>query len=275
MNNILCPIDFSSISLNALEFAMNIGKKHHSTITLLNVFTPKDFNEILETDTVQDKYDELLQLAEDKLQAISEELKKKKGLSECVYKLKSCKFIDGLKQCVDEEKTDLIVVGTKGHTNTKAKYVGSNASKIIEYIRKPVLCVPEGHHYHGIKRIVYATDYQEEDKVAIQWLIAMADVLKAHVEILHVSHHDNQIDKVVYNEYKEEMKNFIQYENISFDRLVFRNVSEGIDNYMKSSSGDLLVLLDKKKSFLQSIIGQGLIKNIHHFSEYPLLVIKL
>ena len=278
MKRLLCPIDFSEVSLNALEFAVVIGEKENSNLTLLNIFTPKDFNTILGSDHVKKEYDNLLKIAETKLQAISNEIWKisnKKGLKSCDYKLMPGKIVDVLSDLADEEKSDLIVIGTTGHSAYERKYLGGKAERIIQHTHCSVLCVPENHGFHGIKKIVYATDYQEEDKLAIQQLIDLAKVLKAEVEILHVSHHDDTIDKAIYEEFKGELMSFVNYDKISFNRVVFKHVAVGLNEYMNEKNADLLVLLNKKLNFLESLFHRSLTQHLDKFTDYPLMILKL
>ncbi len=278
MKRLLCPIDFSEVSLNALEFAVVIGEKENSNLTLLNIFSPKDFNTILGSDHVNDEYDDLLNIAETKLQAISNEIwkiSKKKGLLACDYKLKPGKIVDVLSELADEDKSELIIIGTTGHSAYERKYIGGKAEKIIQHTHCSVLCVPENINFHGIKRIVYATDYQEEDKLAIQQLIDLAKVLKAEVEILHISHHDDTIDKAMYEEFKRELMSFVNYKKISFNRMVFKHVAEGLNEYMKEKNADLLVLLNKKLNFLESLFHLSLTHHLDKFTDYPLMILKL
>ena len=278
MKRLLCPIDFSEVSLNALEFAVVIGEKENSNLTLLNIFSPKDFNSVLGSDHVNDQYDDLLNIAEKKLQAISNEIwkiSKKKGLLACDYKLKPGKIVDVLSELADEDKSELIIIGTTGHSAYERKYIGGKAEKIIQHTHCSVLCVPENINFHGIKRIVYATDYQEEDKLAIQQLIDLAKVLKAEVEILHISHHDDTIDKAMYEEFKRELMSFVNYNKISFNRMVFKHVAEGLNEYMKEKNADLLVLLNKKLNFLESLFHLSLTHHLDKFTDYPLMILKL
>ena len=173
MKKLLCPIDFSEVSLNALEFAVAIAEKEQSEITLLNIFTRSDFNKILDTKHLKEDYDKLLEIARAKLEAIAKEIYKesaKKGLASCNYEIKSGKIIDIVCSMADEEKYDLIVMGTTGHSAYERKYLGGKAESIIKHTHCSVLCVPEDASFHGIGKIIYATDYQEEDKLAIQQL---------------------------------------------------------------------------------------------------------
>ncbi len=277
MKKLLCPIDFSEVSLNALEFAVAIGEKEHSEITLLNIFSPADFDKILEREHVKEEYERLMEIAESKLKAISEEimLLSKKNLAKCNYLLRSGKIVDVITELSEEVKYDLIVIGTTGHSSYERKYLGGKAQKIIDHTKSSVMCVPENQTYHGIKHIIYATDYQEEDKLAIQQIAAMASDIKAKVTVLHVSHHDDTIDKAMYEEFKDELRNFVSGQKIDFDRVVFRHIATGIDEYLKNEKADLLVLLNKKKNFLKSLFHTSLIYNLDKFTEYPLMILKL
>ena len=278
MKKLLCPIDFSEVSLNALEFAAAIGEKEHSNMTLLNIFSPSDYNKIVDAPHIKDEYDKLLDASETKLKAISKELlkiSKKKGLLTCDYKLKAGKIVDVLADLADEEKYDLIIMGTTGYSAYDRKYLGGKAEKIIQHTHCSVLCIPENHNFHGIKKIVYATDYQEEDKLAIQQLAAFATVLDAHVEVLHVSHHDDTIDKAMYEEFKGELMSFVHSDKISFNRVIFKHVAQGLDEYMKEVNADLLVLLNKKLKFLDSLFHRSLTQHLDKFTDYPLMILKL
>jgi len=278
MRKILCPIDFSEVSLNALEFAVAIAEKENSSITLLNIFSPEDFNKILEKDHVKEEYEKLQEIAESKLKAISEEimLMSKKKPPFCKHILKSGEIVDVLKDLADEDKYDLIVMGTTGHSAYERKYLGGKAEQIIHATQCSVMCVPQDHTFHGIEHIVYATDYQEEDKLAIQQISQLSTVLNARVTVLHVSHHNDAIDKAIYEQFKEEMGHFVADNvNIAFKRVIFHHVSEGIDEYMKQMKADLLVLLNKKQNFLKILFHTSLIDHLDKFTEYPLMIIKL
>jgi len=278
MKKLLCPIDFSEVSLNALEFAVAIGEKENSAMMLLNIFTRSDFNKILKSENLNEEYEELLEIAESKLAAISTEIlkeSKKNGLHSCEYVLKSGKIVDVLGGLAEKEKYDLIVMGTTGHSAYEKKYLGGKAEKIIEHTHCSVLCIPENSNFHGISNIVYATDYQEEDKLAIQQLISFADVIDAKLEVLHVSHHDDVIDKAIFEEFKAELVRFVKNKDVLFNRVVFKQVAQGLNDYMKDEKADLLVLLNKKRNFLKSLFHKSLTQHLNKFTDYPLMILKL
>lgn len=278
MKKLLCPIDFSEVSLNALEFAVAIGEKEQSEITLLNIITRSDFNKILKTDNIDEEYEKLKEISESKLVAISKEILKEskaKGLSSCTYQLESGKIVDLLAKKADGEKYDLIIMGTTGHSAYERKYIGGKAESIIKHTHCSVLCIPENHSFHGINKIIYATDYQEEDKIAIQQLVDFTCVLNAELEILHVSHHDDAIDKAIFEDFKDELLHFVHNGDVSFNRVIFKHIADGLNEYVKDVNADMLVMLNKKLNFLESLFHRSLTQNLDKFTDYPLLVLKL
>lgn len=278
MKNILCPIDFSEASVHALEFAADIGAHEHGRLTLLNIFTPGDFNTILHSDHIGQDYDKQLEVAEQKLDAIAKEimhLSGKKGLHECTHQIRSGEIVAKVSEVAKEEGCDLIVIGTTGTSAFKKKYIGDNAASIIKHSHCSVMCVPESHNFHGINRIVYASDYQEEDKLAIQQMVRLATLMDADLKIVHISHHDHSIDKAMYDSFVSELSGFIHYDRTTFDRLVFDHVTEGLDMYAKEIEADLLILLDKKLTKIEQLLHRSLTHHIDKFTDYPLLVIKL
>ncbi len=277
MKNILCPVDFSEVSLNAIEFATRLAIAHHCNLILLNVFTENDFNQILETEHINKEYNEKLELAVSKLKLIAKkinETEKKSGLLKCDYLLKSGKLSDSILEVVEENKIDLIVMGSTGITSLEEKYIGSQTLDLIENAPCSVFVVPEGISFAKIKKIVYATDYQEEDKIAIQQVISLATVLKAFVEVLHVSHAETEINKALYQEFVDEIKTFTHYDKLSFHRQVFSKTTTGLKEFMHEEQADLLVLLSKKRNFFENIFHHSITKDLYEFSDFPFMVVK-
>lgn len=277
MNKILCPIDFSEVSLNAIEFAAKLADAHHARLVLLNVFTEEDFNQILDTDTINKDYNEKLNLAEKKLKSLSEEInssEKKNGLMGCTYIFRTGKLTEKVFEVAREEKADLIVVGTTGLTGLTEKYVGSKTLRIIEDAPCSVLVVPQDQAFHKIKRIVYATDYQEEDKIAIQQAINLATVLDASLNVLHISHSESDINNAIYNDFVEEIKSFANYKKLRVHREVFSSTTQGIKEYVHRENVDLLALLSKKRNFFENLFHHSVTKDLYAFSDFPFMVIK-
>lgn len=272
MNKILCPVDFSDASVNALEFAAAIAKEYHSKITLVNVFTEADFNRIVGEEGVGRSFKELLALASIKLEALAEAISTASSIS-CDYRIELGELTDQLKKLVESERYDHIVMGTTGVSKASGIYFGSKTEEVISEINVPTLCIPESARYNGFKKIVYASDYAEEDKVAIQNVISFATFFDARISVLHINQERNDL---LYKVFVDDLKSFIQYSRISFVNKEFKGpVGQGIEEYMNEEKADLLVVYKQHRNFVSSIFHKSLTKTLAFSTDKPLLVLKL
>ena len=276
MNKILCPVDFSETSLNAIEFAAEIGRKFRSTITLVHVFTEADFNKIVGEEHIGRSFKELLNMADAKMKQLADEINeeyKPKGISHCDYHVGLGDLVDRLLSFVEEEHYDLIVMGTTGISRIRGVFFGSNTEDVIEKARVPILCVPKNASFQGFNKIVYASDFMKEDRMAIQEVISFATVFDARISVLHINLDDTD-DK--YKEFIEDLKSFIQYKKINFVNKNFKeNIGLGIEEFMQEENSDLLVVFKKQRSFVGSIFHKSLTKTLSYSTDKPFFVLKL
>lgn len=275
MNKILCPIDFSDVSLNALEFAVAIGKKFHSRITLLHVFTEKDFNKAMGAEVKGKSFKEMMGIAKGKMEAICRTINNEAqpdGIKVCDYYLELGELIDKVKEVATEEKYDLIVTGTTGVSRTDGIFFGSNTEDMLEDIRKPILCIPENATFKGFNRMVYGSDFLEEDRMAIQDVISLATMFDARIDVVHINLGESDRE---YKQFTEELKSFITYNKITFLNRRFDNIGDGLNTYMKESGADLLVAFKRKRNIVESIFGKSFTRILSYSTDKPLLVLKL
>ena len=275
MNKILCPVDFSEASINALEFAAAIAKKHQSKLTLVYVFTESDFNKIVGEEAYGKSFKELLALASTTLSSLTETIAKSLSSTSahCDYRVELGELSDQLKSMVNNEHYDYILMGTTGVSRTNGIYFGSQTEEVIEKINVPVMCIPEGASYTGFTNLVYASDYAEEDKLAIQDVISFATFFDSRISVLHINQNDSD---VAYLQFIEELKSFIQYSKISFVHKEFKGAVElGIEEYMSAEKADLLVLFKPHRNFVAGIFHKSLTKTLAYSIDKPLLVLKL
>lgn len=276
MNKILCPVDFSEASLNAIEFAVEIGKKFRSTVSLVHIFTEKDFNKIVGEASIGRPFKELLGMANAKIKKLADQINedyKSQGLANCDYHVELGDLTDQLLSIASEGQHDLIVMGTTGISRVRGVFFGSNTEDIIEKAKMPVLCVPESASFQGFTKIVYASDFMKEDKMAIQEVISFATLFDARISVLHVNLGD---DDDTYTTFIDELKSFIQYKKINFVNKRFKDdIGLGIEEFMQEENSDLLIVFKKHRSFLGSMFHKSLTKTLSYSTDKPFLVLKL
>lgn len=282
MKKILCPVDFSANSLNAIEFAARIGVLHHSELTLIHVFTEKEFGEALSSGLLADRYkqtdiDNLVGSAEELLSDLTQEvnrLSQKKGLINCDYHFSYGPLEKHITHFAEEHGYTLIVMGTAGVKDIFEELAGSHTVKTLERAHCPVLCVPEKVKYKRFSHVVYATDYQDEDDDILRQLISFVQPFDASISVLHIYHRDNEMEDAMYKEYVEQVRVNVSYEKLQFTRMKFEDPAHGIDRFAIDQDADLVALYYKRRNILEQIFIEGTTKSLAYFATYPIIFFK-
>ncbi len=141
LNRILVPIDFSGYSRKALQYAIPFARQFNASIDLIYVVEP----------TV---YPADFSFGQVGFPAIEDELRKRgaEELDELVRKeigrsvparkaIRTGKAFYEIIQYAREEKMDLIMIATHGHTGIEHALFGSTAEKVVRKAPCPVLVV--------------------------------------------------------------------------------------------------------------------------------------
>jgi nucleotide-binding universal stress UspA family protein len=272
---ILCPTDFSECSLNAIEYAAKLGEKYHADLILFHVLNKTDYAKLSPLDTSGDNQRAFVEEKLGNLQKAVQAESLEKGLKSCSYHFTEGKIVNETVSFSKEISADLIVIGTEGMNDLRENIIGSRASRIVESADRDVLVVPRRVFFKPPRKMVYATDYMEEDKLAIQKIIEMARFFDSEIDLVHISSTQKAIDKSLHLVTIEEMQPFIKYDKVNFVLKSFRNdLALGLENYLNVAKGDMLITLSKKKSFFDQIFSNNLSKKMAYFINKPLWVIK-
>jgi nucleotide-binding universal stress UspA family protein len=272
---ILCPTDFSECSLNAIEYACKLGEKHQSHLILFHVLNREDYLKLAPRDPEGKHQLDFVNQKLRNLQIAVEEEGIKNGLKSCGIALKEGKIVQDTLSFAQEKKVDLIVVGTEGMNELRENIIGSRSSRLVEQSDRDILVVPRKVFFKRPRKFVYASDYLEEDKLAIQKVVEWAAFFNAEIDLVHVSSSHKAIDKILHMTMVDEIKPFVRYDKINYVLKSYRDdLALGLENYLQVAKGDILVTLSKKKSFFDQIFSKNLSKKMSYFLNKPLWVIK-
>lgn len=271
---ILVPTDFSECSLNAIEFAAKLGEKRKASLIIFHVPNKEDYVKL----NLKNKSTDELKFAESKInnlvKAVEEE-SLSKGLHSCSGVIKEGNTVSSILDYATELKADLIVMGTDGVNEFKKNYIGTTTSKIVGSSSHDVFVVPRKVFFKKPRKLVFATDYLEEDKLAIQKIVEMAKLFDSEIDIVHVCKKINVIDKALHQTMIAEISPFVNYEKINYVLKAYPDdPGLGLENYLNSAKGDILFTLSIKKSWFDQLFTQNLSRKMSYFTNKPLYVIK-
>ena len=272
---ILCPIDFSECALNALEYAAKVGEKYKAKLIIFHVLNKKDFQNLSPLDLGGIVQKEFL---EQKLRNLQEAVLKEslpKGLKSCEVVILEGAIVQATLDFSQKINANLIVVGTEGMNDFKKQVVGSRSSKMVMQSDLDILVVPRKAFFKRPRKLVYASNYVEEDKGAIKKVIQFALFFDSEIDIVHVSSRSRLIDKALHKTMVEEIKPAISYELVNYVLKSFRDdLALGLENYLQLAKGDILVTVSKKKDFFDQLFSKNLSRKMSYFITKPLWVIK-
>ena len=272
---ILCPIDFSNCSLNALEYASKIGEKYHARLIVFHVLNKQDYQKIAPLD-LEGHFQ--LEFVNQKLKQLQEAVLRESvpnGLEDCVIEISEGPIVQRTLEFSQKVNANLLVVGTEGMNDFKEQVFGSRSSKLVMQTDRDILVIPRKVYFKRPRKLVYATDYVEEDKVAIQKVVEFARFFDSEIDIVHVSSRSRVIDKALHKNMTEEIKPFVNYELVNYVLKSFRDdLALGLENYLQLAKGDMLVTLSKKKDFFDQLFAKNLSRKMSYFLTKPFWVIK-
>ncbi len=141
---ILCPIDHSDCSKEALKYAVSFARKDNAKLILLHIIDIRAFNEGLDTISAQvPDEDTLKQLKEKLLECIPEEIRDDMDVEAIVAQgIPFSEIIITAKK----NEVDVIVIGSHGRTGISHMMLGSVSEKVVRKAPCPVLTVRQRDH---------------------------------------------------------------------------------------------------------------------------------
>jgi len=145
IKKILCPVDFSEPSLKGLDYAVDFANLFQAELTVVYILpllppTPSDPNTFFKVP----EYERIVHAeSEQKLkEIIAERIPKNLKVRSSIGHGSPAKEIVRI---AGEEKMDLIVIATHGHSGWHHLVIGSVAEKVIRLAPCPVFAVREPH----------------------------------------------------------------------------------------------------------------------------------
>jgi nucleotide-binding universal stress UspA family protein len=273
MKTILFPTDFSHNANRALEYAIEIAALTGATLTILHVYTPIISKDNLFSALITDEVADARREAMEKLSVITDTITKEFPTVTCRIQVKVGEIVEEIIKASEENKADLIIMGTLGANKLSKMIFGSNTSSIMEKSECPVLAVPSNCTYRPPKRILFATNFSYKDLDGVKKLALIAQAFQSEIIVGHVdiSIDEENDESGSMDNFMKEVKTVTNYPNISQKIVSDHNVSMGLDIIIEESSIDLFALSTHKRNWFEKIYNPSLTKKIAHHVYIPLL----
>jgi nucleotide-binding universal stress UspA family protein len=181
-NIMLVPVDFSEISINALQHAAQVAKHFNNDLILLSILEEDFLSNIFSFSKNETKDNLAKEAMMNRLKEKANEVNKAFGIH-CITEVRSGKIYKTIIETAEEFGCDCIIMGTHGASGVE-RVIGSNASKVISYSTTPVIVVKTDKNPNAYKNIVFPLDLSKESKQKVKWALHLGKAYNATIHIL-------------------------------------------------------------------------------------------
>lgn len=271
MKTIIVATDFSKEAENAVEYAAAAASQIKARLVLFNSFSlpMHASNTLFPASRIQDLVDDNQEL----LKKRAEELSVIYPI-QVDYESSMLHVIDELYGLIYKYEADVVVMGMASKS-LEQDLLGNTTTSAIQQLKFPVIAVPLGARFGGIKRILFACDVlRGVHKRILERVREAAQQFNAEVEVLHVSNtiaslKENADHLSPVSAIDEGLEGVTYY----FKNVQSNTVIRAIEREIKHIEADLLIMVPNKYGFWSSLIHRSKTRTMASRSEIPLLSI--
>ncbi len=286
-NTVLVPIDFSTYSFKAALMAFEITRKLNSRMVFYHVVPQPDFFTIPYSDVVafdSNLYEHMKEREEQangNFQAFLEKLTNYIGVKnwegiETEHIIKMGYPEDDILFFTEKHPPRLIVMGIRGPSEAQQGIMGSTTAGVIYKSRVPVLVIPEKApllNLASLKKVVYATNFDEKDLISIEKLLGLLKPFNAKVYCLHIG----AAGQKEWTEARlESMSALIKkkYPDAQIECVLVQgnDILADLENYIETNDIDILSLTTHKRNMITRIFNPSIARKMVFHVKTPLLV---
>lgn len=289
IRRILVPVDFSPHSRNAALYALYLAQNLNADIKLFHVYYAPIIDLVPITDAYSIQIDmdvnlrEMEKSARKNLIDFVEDIKNaaiEKGFGDVHigYSLREGIIEDEVAAMARTYKPGIIVAGMHNKGDSQNELIGSVLRRIIDKTKVPLLAIPEDAVFNldsPVKNIVYATDFDNRDYLAIRRLMHIVEGFKIKIFCVHVSQEAPQgWSRAKMDDMKAYFKKVSKGIKVEGDFLQGEKPVELLAAYINTHHIDLIALSSRKRNIFSRLFNPGLTRKLLHHSHIPLLIFR-
>lgn len=276
MKKIIIPVDFSQNSEYALETAAALAKQHNAELIVMHML---ELSESIFSASSSDRNEETAFM----LMVTNKEFEKfldkpyLEGITVTPL-IKHHKVLKEVSEVAGIEKADLIVMGSRGHSEHDGIFTGSNTEKVVRYSDTPVLVVKSKPESVNFNNIVLGCDFSEKSIPAVRNAVELLSELSEKVTLLHVNLPN--LSFMSTDEINETVSNFLSLAKFNKNDLNIaytadHTVEDGVLNYANREGANAVSIITHGRTGLSHFFGGSISEDLVNHSKLPVVTFKL
>ena len=270
METIIIATDFSAEAINAAKYIAKAVTGKSYRLVLYNLYNTSIHAQNARLSAME--IDKMFQTQKNKVNEKASTLSEMYHV-EVVAHVVAGNFYDELVKCIQQFKAELVVMGM-AERSVEQDLLGNTTTAAISMLKFPVLSIPLGAEYNGIKHILFACDIvRGVHKRVLDRVREVAADYNASVEVFHIREKSEEFTQQQDEKHPmEETLSGIQhtYKNVQSSEII-----KAIRDEIVASETDLLIMVPYKYGFWDSMLHKSKTRAMASGSKVPLLSLPL
>lgn len=247
MKTIICPSNYSSISVNALHYARTVANQADTEMVCLK--KPLTANLFRNRQVV--------------LSAASADIMSKntilQGQADYLDPTMQLQTVHGISEFARANHGNMMILGVEKEFGLYDMYSESIVN-LMKQAQCPALFIPEGVKFKPLKRIVVVVDHEIDINHRINFFVELATLFRAEIMFLQITHTKSQPTDALLADSSRLEDNFFEnmkslylsfpYQPISFHKTMHVNIIEGIAAFIANVKADLVVTVPQLQAHM-------------------------
>jgi nucleotide-binding universal stress UspA family protein len=281
MKTLLIPVDFTATCENAVNFAVEWCRKYeYERIILLKTFYDSIFEGLIVSAEYSNVNEEIInsQREDDReqLHTLCKRVADRLSGVKVMTAVSEFPLLRGIFEILQNEKPDLIIVGSDNYSYSSGSIISGNVISIAKTSPIRVLVVPADYKYQPVKQVLLPYNInmlKDLDRLNSLRSSPLWSDLKLLVLNLDTNQRVIKVPEKL-NEAEDKFQNLLK----NFEHEIYyttdKNLINGIANFTKEHTVQLIISLPGKHSFLYRLTHQSISEAIYRNAKQPVLILK-
>ena len=272
MARYLIPTDFSKVSANAIQYALD-ATPDEDILDIVHVST--GIVNLTEAPIIQN-----LEQTEDAVrlrleQYFTDELKGSSLPDRCNVIATTGEIVNSIVKQSKKESYEQIIMGTRDKYDLLDRWLGTISLGVVKRSDLNVLLVPPKAKFAKISDAVVAGDIHLTQEKNLE---SITEWNQSHASTVHFIHVTDDSQKTYLDTADNIVKNYYEAREVSFSYDITKvegpNVAEALMDAGAESNSQVIIILPEKQTFFESLFLGSVSKDLILKSNIPLLFIK-
>lgn len=176
-------------------------------------------------------------------------------------------------QYIEDGKADMVI--QENQDEGGFWFLDSTSTNLVIKAKCPGWLIPPDIKYKPLKKIVFATDYNEADIITIKNLLDITRQLSPEIIALHITDSGDFEEKAKKTGYRDTIIEKTNYDKITIKSIIENkdeDMEDIINDYAVNANANLIVLLKQNHSFFDKLLKSSSTKKVIKKTRLPVLV---